>query len=209
MATNTKASGRHPRSVTVFWVLTSVTWWLGLATAIGLASLLIAVWLTDFQVKFIQLPLIVEFGAEGWVDESGHRPPIFAFAMPQIQTVDNDPFQKWVLFFPAVLLAAFLFAVYHVRSFIANIRAARPFAIENGRHLRIVAWTILATGPAWGLMDHLYGRIYMAFLTMNRADVQPTMNMHVELIAAGLFALVLAYAFDWGAKLQHEQDLTV
>lgn len=106
--------------------------------------------------------------------------------------------------------AIFVWIVYHLRLILRSVKKGTPFAKENPKRIRKVAWAVLAWGPIRLLSFFLKGRFL--FLGMGKAmSAMAPMFMITfwELIFVGLGILVIAQIFERGIVLQQEHDLTV
>ena len=114
----------------------------------------------------------------------------------------------WLLI-PTLIVAGYLFVVFQLRRVLRNVRQGQPFARDNARRLRIIGYMTLISGPAYGLLAHIYGRVHQYQLDIPDATINVPIDVYPFAIFAGLIVLVIAQVFDYGARLQSEQDLTV
>ncbi len=108
-----------------------------------------------------------------------------------------------------VELGAAQLIVYHLRKLFANIRADRPFATENSRHIRIVGLASIAGSVLVSLVCLAAGYFAMGEIRIPGVVVSPRLGSPMTGIFLGLVILVLAEVFRRGAELQEDHDLTV
>ncbi|MBU0518293.1 DUF2975 domain-containing protein [bacterium] len=103
-----------------------------------------------------------------------------------------------------------LWIVHHFRLLIKKVKSGEPFHERNPRLIRKIAIGVLVWGPirmmsfaGWGLF--MLGGIDFPRLAMMSHFTPLTL----ELIFIGLGILLIAQVFEYGCKLQAEQDLTV
>ena len=96
-----------------------------------------------------------------------------------------------------------------MRLFLRSVRRGSPFSRENPKILRGIGYTVAAGGPVVGTVNHIYGMVFIHSVDFPGAAVAVTMNVYPFVMFLGLIILVIAQVFDYGVKLQTEQDLTV
>jgi len=193
--------------VNIFWVLGWV------AAALSVAVFLLVV-LTDFNVKFIHLPIEVSFdepaGASGLdILHSARSLPIVGFRDLVVEADRAAFLQKYVLFIPLALAAGYLWIVFQLRAFLRTIRGGNPFVRDNPKRIRKIGYTLIVGAPIIGILSNIYARLYMHLVEIPGATLTATMDVYPFVIFLGLVILVIAHVFDVGAKLQTEQDLTI
>ena len=114
---------------------------------------------------------------------------------------------NWV-FLP--LLAALLFGVHLLRSFLADVLAADVFTRRNAGRLSRLGWLAIGLGIAGPPLEYWRSSIALARTRLETAALTPATPEWDEGSALfGLLLLVLASAWRYGAELQQERDLTV
>ena len=198
-------------SVRAAWISVEILWYLGWFAAILSAALLITTAFTSFHIQYVRIPIEVLFD---------HPLPISPAAGSQMfpivgyegrVIVDASHMRNpavWLLI-PTLIVAGYLFVVFQLRRVLRNVRQGQPFARDNARRLRIIGYATLIAGPVFGLMTHIYGRVHQYQLDIPDATINVPIDVYPFAIFAGLIVLVIAQVFDYGARLQSEQDLTV
>jgi hypothetical protein len=101
----------------------------------------------------------------------------------------------------------FLWIVWHLRKLIQSIRAGSPFLHQNPGRIRKIGYATLL----WAPVNRIAAFLFFKSATYQIAfPIKSTLGLpFLEMVFLGLMILVIAEVFDRGAKLQHEQDLTV
>ncbi len=192
--------------VEIFWYLG----WLALVMSIGLTILTFS---TGYCVKYIHPPLQIDLQQ---IDESElpHLSargslPIIGFGPIMIEASADDPLQPFLLMMPVSLLLCYLYVFLNLRRFLRSIVTVGFFASGNVGCLRRIAWTVLVVGPLWGVLDIIYAKLYESQVSIGVGEFEPIVDMHPDFMIAGVILLVITQAFEYGHRLQREQDLTV
>jgi len=103
-----------------------------------------------------------------------------------------------------------LWIVHHFRLLIKKLKSGEPFHESNPRLIRKIAIGVLVWAPIRmmsfvGLGLFLIGGMHYPHFPMLFSFTPLTL----ELVFIGLGILVIAQVFEYGCKLQQEQDLTV
>ena len=101
----------------------------------------------------------------------------------------------------------FLWIVWHLRKLIRSIKAGSPFFHQNPGRIRKIGYATLLWAPVNGIAAFLFFKSATSQVAYPVKDLSAL--PFLEMIFLGLMILVIAEVFDRGAKLQHEQDLTV
>ena len=119
------------------------------------------------------------------------------------------PGQGYLLLIPAALALGMLWIVFQLRQFLRSVRKGTPFNRENPRILRRIGYAVAVAGPVVGILNYIYGKVLVHFVDFPGATVDVPMNVYPFVMFLGLVIVVIAQVFDYGVKLQTEQDLTV
>lgn len=204
---------RSRRSLKIIAVFFEVAWYLTwVAVALSIA-LLVVVNVTDFRVKYIHLPMQVDYRNTEITPDFGSERPSSDLVVKGFSDLIVDaseaPMQGYFLWIPALLSLGLLWIVQQVRQFLRSVRKGTPFIPENARILRRIGYVVTLGGPIIGILTFIYGMAYQSMVDFPGADVTVPMNVYPFVMFLGLVILVIAQVFDYGVKLQAEQDLTV
>jgi len=197
----------------VAWAALNVFWVLGFV-ALGLALILTGVmWTMDIGAKYNHLPVEIRFALDedGEVANGIHAPgslPIIAVSDIQVES-RHVPGLKYVMAMPVLLLLGFLWIVYQLRTFLRTVRRGTPFDPDNGRRLRMIGTAIALGGPVFGFLNFIYGQLFAYLIDVPNASVTVPLDIYPFVVFLGLVVIGLGQVFDYGARLQAEQSLTV
>lgn len=208
--TNTENSRRALKIIAVFFEVAWYLTWVAVALSI---VLLIVVNVTDFRVKYIHLPIQVDYRnteiAPDFGSERRSSDLVVKGFSDLIVDASEAPMQGFFLWIPALLSLGLLWIVQQVRRFLRSVRKGTPFIPENARILRRIGYVVTLGGPVIGIVTFIYGMAYQSMVDFPGATVDVPINVHPFTMFLGLVILVIAQVFDYGVKLQTEQDLTV
>jgi hypothetical protein len=192
------------------WFVVQVIWYLGWGAAAMSVAMFLAVSLTDFQIKYVHLPIEVSLidpipdglitpgslpvvGYEGWVRVAA----------------ENIQSQALWLLIPMLLITGYLWIVYLMRGLLGSLRRGSPFIPENPKRLKTIGYLVAFGGPFFGLLNHIYGRVHVYQLKIPNAELNVPVDIYPFAIFLGLVILLIGQIFAYGVRLQTEQDLTV
>ena len=99
-----------------------------------------------------------------------------------------------------------------LRKILREVKAGRPFTLENVRRIKYIGYFVLVSVPVNWLVQYLFARNYSSFVRIPGAEVSggpDFTDFSLNSIFTGLLILVLAQIFDLGVRLQDDSDLTV
>lgn len=191
-----------------FFVLTG--WVLSWVAAILLMTIILAGHFFDFQVKYIQIPVEVQFESikDNPLNSGFSGSEIVSFSNPRVIT-DNIKFFNSLYYIPLILIISIIFIFYFLKKFIKNVKAGKPFDKDNPTYLNYIGIIIAGLGPFYGLSNYIYGKIYVSNFSIPGAIIIPVKNMHVDILLVGLIIVVIARVLEFGVSLKNDQELTI
>jgi hypothetical protein len=110
-----------------------------------------------------------------------------------------------------VLAAALiLWIVHHLRLLMRQLKAGEPFHELNPGRIRKIAIGVIAWGPVRMIEFFSTGAMFFTGGRITTFGLMPHYSLLAfEVIFIGLSILIIAQIFEYGYKLQREQDLTV
>lgn len=136
------------------------------------------------------------------------------FATPGIELADGHELNRHFRlgYFSYAGYAIYLVLLFwFIRRFLIGLKANTFFTHENTFNLRIVGFMVLAAPILHYLWYKLIEPSPEALLSIQDATLHGPVNyiFKYELLIAGLILVVISQAFDYGVKLQKEQELTI
>ena len=110
------------------------------------------------------------------------------------------------LFLP--IMAALLFGLHLLRSFLRDVLAADVFTTRNARRLLTLGWLVIGFSVVGPALESLRARLILKQMGLSGSALSPA-DADSSLLLVGLLALVIAAAWRYGVELQQERDLTV
>ncbi|CAA9370635.1 MAG: hypothetical protein AVDCRST_MAG89-4563 [uncultured Gemmatimonadetes bacterium] len=196
--------------------LADVTWWLAILASVGLILFWAAATLGGGGAKPMTVAVqvaIADSAARGMLPLVPLNPGMAT--QPVLKdvagTLEFGTSEGWIVLLGGLVvlpgLAALLFGLHLLRSFLRDVLAADVFTAANARRLSSLGWVLVAAGVVLPVLEFLY----TAFV-VRRADlagVPLRVGMHSSLIVPGILVLVVAAAWRYGVELQRDQELTV
>ncbi|HUU45604.1 MAG TPA: DUF2975 domain-containing protein [Acidobacteriota bacterium] len=203
-----------PRSgmIKTTWIAAQILWYAGWVAAAINVALILATATSSFEVKYVRLPIEVTFDqplSTSYDHTTSETLPVVGYEGRVKVEAENMRWQTGWLFIPALLLAGYLFIAYLLRAFIRTVRDGSPFIRENPKRLRTIGYCIAAAGPVYGILNFLYARVHLYQIDIPDACLEVPIDIHPLAIFLGLVILIIAQVFDYGVRLQTDQDLTV
>jgi hypothetical protein len=213
MNTPSEQTARPPTSIRIISAFFQIVWYLSWVAVVLSVALLVTVGVSDFRVKYIRLPIEVDYrNTEVTPSFAGATTPS-GLPLKGFRTIYVDgseaPGQGYALLIPLALAVGLLWVITQLRRFIGTVKRGTPFTPENPRTLRRIGYAVFAAGPVVGLLSYIYGSAYQHLVDFPDAVVKVPFDAHPFVMFLGLVILVIAQVFDYGVKLQAEQDLTV
>lgn len=109
----------------------------------------------------------------------------------------------------AVALAVAAITVFQLRALVAGMGPGRPFAVGAGRRLRWIGAAVVAGELLRASVVLAGGWWAQATLRVPGVRFRHPFAVQVEVVVLGLLLVGLGAVFDVGARLQHDQDLTI
>jgi hypothetical protein len=126
-------------------------------------------------------------------------------------TLEFGTSEGWIVLLGGIVvlpaLAALLFGLHLLRSFLRDVLAADVFTAVNARRLSSLGWVLVGAGVVLPVLKFLYTAFVVRHADL--AGVPLRVGMHSSLIVPGILVLVVAAAWRYGVELQREQELTV
>jgi hypothetical protein len=211
-----RAEGTGRRVTRLAKLLADVTWWLVILTALGL----ILFWATATLVGDGVTPTTVAVQVAIGDSAARRMLPLVPLdtgiaTQPVLKdvagTLEFGTSEGWIVLLGGIVvlpaLAALLFGLHLLRSFLRDVLAADVFTAPNARRLSRLGWLLVVAGVVLPVLKFLY-----TAYVVRRADlagVPLRVGMHSSLIIPGILVLVVAAAWRYGVELQREQELTV
>jgi len=210
--TDTTSISKLP-SIRAISLIISWLYYLGWV-AFGLITILFTVlYITDHNVKFINLPISISYENNlekmppDFLDGRSEY-PIVRVEKIKLHTNNAGGF-SFTLVIPLLLIAGFLWIVYIIRKFIRTVKEGYPFSRENPRRIRMIGFIVMITGPVVAAIQYVYTYQYLHMLDFPHAEVEITPDINLMTIFLGLLLFVIGHVYDLGVKLKEENDLTI
>jgi len=187
-----------------------IGWALSWLTAFLLMLIILAGQFYDFQMKFIQIPVEVQFeNVEDNPLNSGFSDlDIVSFSNPRVN-IDKIKYFNSLYIIPLILIISMIFVFHYLKKFINNVKAGKPFDENNPKYLKYIGIIIACIGPFYGFSNYIYGKIYVSYFSIPDAIIIPEKNMHVDLLFVGLIIVIIARVLEYGVSLKKDQELTI
>jgi hypothetical protein len=222
------------RATRVARVFVELIWWVALVFVVVVTAIFVAAPLlpdSRFMVRFDWDGVHIHKRAGPWaaiglVVESGDHPVTrqslssadtlrAANVVLEQETHTELEFDTrlWGFFYAAnalflPIMAALLFGLHLLRSFLRDVLAADVFTTRNARRLLTLGWLLIAFSILGPALESLRARLILKHTGLRAAGLSPA-NSDGNLLLMGLLALVIAAAWRYGVELQQERDLTV
>ncbi len=209
---NVRHLEKSPTLNTVWYTL-NICYWLCWLAAFLLVAVTVIMWITDFQPRYVMLPVEVAFHetADGQVSTpltTGNSVPVVGFSNPRVQA-EELPGLQYVMAMPLALLAGLTVILHLLLRLLKNLREGQPFARQNPRFLLVIGWLIAVAGPVYGLLQYIYGKLYINLLDVPGADISVVKDFHGPIILCGLVLVVIARVYSDAVRIKTEADLTI
>ena len=191
---------------------------LWVALLIGLVGLLIVTPVTLIALPDTEEPVkmsvlthfVVAPDATAIQAARGYFPGQLAYGQGTLR-VACDSRRAWAL----NLLGTFLvlgvafYAVRHLRALLRDVLAGQPFTPRNALRIRtlgfvLVGWQVLAP-----ILKFTVGGMIIREISVEGLVLKPPLDFRPDALFLGLAIVVLGEIFHRGARLQHDQSLTV
>jgi hypothetical protein len=224
------------RAARVAKAFVDLIWWVMLVAIVFVAGIFVAAPLLPdgrFMVRFDWDGVQIHghkgtspMAAVGLLVEDGRRPPgrrpvnsadtlRAANAVLEQETHSELEFytRRWGFFYAAnalflPIMAALLFGLHLLRSFLRDVLAADVFTNRNARRLLTLGWLLIAFGLIGPVLESLRARLILKHTGLS-GGVLSSASSDNDLLLVGLLALVIAAAWRYGVELQQERELTV
>ncbi|MBD3297648.1 MAG: DUF2975 domain-containing protein [candidate division Zixibacteria bacterium] len=201
---------KQSSAIKAAWISVQILWYLGWVIVAVSLALLIATTFTSFRVDYVRLPVNVTFEEPLYAATSrADVLPVVGYEGSVVVDADRMGNQGVWVMLPFLLSIGYMIIVYQLRELLRNVRTGHPFNRDNARRLRTIGYLVIAAGPVFGLMSHIYARLHVSQLHIPGGKIDIPFDVHPFVIFAGLIVLVVAHVFDYGTQLQSEQDMTI
>jgi hypothetical protein len=96
-----------------------------------------------------------------------------------------------------------------LRSFLADVLRTSVFTVRNAKRLSTLGWLLIAIGVAGPWLERWRGSLILRRIDLDGVALSPASADTSMLWLVGVFALVLAAAWRYGAELEVDRHLTV
>ncbi|NOY88336.1 MAG: DUF2975 domain-containing protein [FCB group bacterium] len=210
--TETNDIGKLP-SIKAISIVISWFYYLGWV-AFGLITILFTVlYITDNNVKFINLPISISY--EENLDKI---PPDFLNSDSKYQVVgvekiklhtNNEGGFSFTLIMPVLLISGLLWILYIIRKFIRTVKEGHPFSRDNPRRIRMIGFIVMISSPVIAAVQYIYAYQYIYMLDFPHAEIRVEPDISLMTIFLGLILFVIGHVYELGVKLKEENDLTI
>jgi hypothetical protein len=222
------------RATRIAKVVVDVSWWLGLLLSVVLVALFVTAPLLEgrgYQVTFEWASFEVDDGAGPpglglLVAIPGSTAGVPTLSSPDTlqasapMLVRDGPVElqfrtrQWGFLYGASLLllplmTAFLVVLHLLRSILADVLRTSVFTVRNAKRLSTLGWLLIAIGVAGPWLERWRGALILRRLDLDGVALAAASSDTGMLWLVGVFALVLAAAWRYGAELELERHLTV
>ena len=200
-------------SVKAAVVAVEILFWLGMLTVVLSVALVITVNITSFSVKYIRAPLSVCYAEGGGVSLPGQEvakggPLVTGFSGITLKNGGHGR-QKIFVIMPLLLSMLFMGIVMILRKIIRSIRGGTPFTRGNAARIRAMGWLVMISGPFWGILEYIYGRMLLPTVSIEGAAVEVDPDMRIFYVFVGLLIVAIGHVFQYGVGLKEDSELTV
>ncbi|MGB4213445.1 MAG: DUF2975 domain-containing protein [Dethiobacteria bacterium] len=108
-----------------------------------------------------------------------------------------------------LLLAVGLLVLFQLRKIFANLAGRTPFTKENVRRIRIIGIAAIVYALLSPVVYCLMGLYLSNIIHLPGVELIASFRLDLGGIFLGAVIIILAEVFNYGARLQEEQDLTV
>jgi hypothetical protein len=226
-------AGRRATRVAKFVV--DVIWWLGLLLCVVLVAVFLTAPLLEgrgYQVRFDWASLEVDDGAGppglGLLvairgDSTMSLPTLSSPDTLQASApvlVREGPVElrfrtrQWGFLYAASvlllpLIAASLVVLHLLRSFLADVLRTNVFTVRNAKRLSTLGWVLIGIGVVGPWLERWRGWLILRRIDLEGVALSAASTDTSMLWLVGVFALVLAAAWRYGAELELDRHLTV
>jgi hypothetical protein len=194
-------------------VAVEILFWLGMLTVVLSVALVITVNITSFSVKYIRAPLSVCYAEGGGESLPGQDvvsggPLITGFSGLTLKNGGQGR-QKIFVIMPLLLSMLFMGIVMILRKIIRSIRGGTPFTRGNAARIRAMGWLVMISGPFWGILEYIYGRMLLPTVRIDGAVVETDPDIRIFYVFVGLLIVAIGHVFQYGVSLREDSELTV
>lgn len=203
-------------------VLADVIWWLAVGAAVLLVVFVLTWPLTTREGldPSVHVHVSVPDGTGGreWMSRTAQDP---AGSSAALEVADLDGLEGelelrylewWVVwvggFFAVPVLAAGLFGLHLLRSFLKDVLSKDVFTAENAGRLTRLGWLLVVAGVVLPILEFAHTLFLVRQAGLSGTPVGIGIGGFPAVIP-GLLVLVMAAAWRYGVELQREHDLTV
>lgn len=202
-------------------VLADVIWWLAVGAAVLLVVFVLSWPLTTREGldPSVHVHVAVPDGVgREWMSRTATEP---AGSSAALEVADLDGLEGelelrylewWVVWVGGLVavpvLAAGLFGLHLLRSFLEDVQSRDVFTAENAGRLTRLGWLLVTAGVVLPILE--FG--HTLFLVRQAGLVGTPVGIGIggfPAVIPGLLVLVMAAAWRYGVELQREHDLTV
>ena len=102
-----------------------------------------------------------------------------------------------------------LIVIRQLSRFLASVDGGSPFVRRSARAIGSIGWIVAVSSPMLNLFDWLISSYLVERVQLSGATFGTMLLINPEPIFVGLLIVVIAGIFDYGIRLQEEQDLTI
>jgi hypothetical protein len=102
-----------------------------------------------------------------------------------------------------------LLLVHLLRTVLKSVIERQPFTVTNTRRLRTIGLILLSIGFLAPAVEYFLARTVLARIAVEGIALSPPFDIREDTVVAGLFVIVLATIFGYGAKLEADKALTI
>ncbi len=207
-----------------------VVWYLSiLASALGIVSALVVAVSPHIHETLVRrraifpgttfsLPLRVEYSRTAPASPA-NGPASSLKVIGHDDVILEKPFERadvaWWLPVRVLTAAIVLWMLFQLRALLHSVKRGHPFDSRNPVRMRRIGYVVIATGLLGSVAEWLrvaawFGRaIPLVKGTLPGASASYYVSFDWKAIFVGLIIVAIGHAFDAGARLQNDQDLTV
>lgn len=110
----------------------------------------------------------------------------------------------WVFGVLVVLCIVFL-----LRRIFQSVIDGEPFSLANASRLRAIGIIIMVAGVLFPLAQYLTAKAVLSRVAVDGIPLNPPFSFELDMVVLGLMLVALSTVFTHGARLEHDQSLTV
>lgn len=199
-------------SVKVIWKVVNVLYYLGWVAFGLLFVVIVMLFATDNNVKYIILPISVSYensDAEPLEELNYYNEyPVVGFKNIKIDINNEGGFDFSILILLCMILA-YIWILKQIKLFFKTVKENDPFNRENPRRIRLVGFVVMVSGPIMASVQYFIAVKYLYAFDFPGATVEIETDFYPVAIFLGLIIFVIGHIYDLAVKLKEEQDLTI